>query len=450
VALLTTFVPSREPIDLLASTLEAMVAVRYEHGTLDVWVLDEGDDPAVRALAARLGVHHFSRRDRPEFNQASGPWRAHTKHGNHNAWRAVHEHGYDVVAHLDPEHAPLPDFFERTLGYFHDPDVAFVVTPHVYGNRDDGFVAAAAATHFYPFIGLLQRGGNRIGTPMLIGANHMYRTATWQQIGGYQDSITEDHLTGLVVHASTNPATGCGWKGIYTPDVVSVGEAPTTFTDYFNQQKRWAHGTTEVAMQHSPSLLRRMPAGQRLGYLALQAYYPALAMTWLLTSALLVVTLTTGDGPLARNAEWLLPIWLWANVGQYGVLLWLRRFYLAPHERRALALDAVLLTAITAPVYCAAVVGALARRPVRFVVTGKGDLARADGASTFRYHLAWLAVVAVALGVSIARGGPPAAVTAWVGVAVVVAAVPIAIAFMRAGPIDGMRRRRPHRQGAPG
>ena len=32
---------------------------------------------------------------------------------------------------------------------------------------------------------------------------------------------------GLLI--STNPATGRGWKGIYSPDVVSVGEAPTTF-----------------------------------------------------------------------------------------------------------------------------------------------------------------------------------------------------------------------------
>ena len=179
VALITTFVPSREPIDLLASTLRAMTNVHYDGGTVDVWVLDEGDDSAVRELADSLGVRHFTRRHRPEFNQPTGPWRARTKHGNHNAWRAVHEHRYTVVAHLDPEHAPVPDFFERTLGYFHDPDVAFVVTPHVYANHSDGFVARAAAAHFYPFIGILQRGANRIGTPMLIGATHLYRTAAW-------------------------------------------------------------------------------------------------------------------------------------------------------------------------------------------------------------------------------------------------------------------------------
>jgi cellulose synthase/poly-beta-1,6-N-acetylglucosamine synthase-like glycosyltransferase len=204
VAMLTTFVPSREPIDMLERTLRAMRAVEHR-GPLDVWVLDEGDDPAVRELASSLGVRHFSREGRPEYNQPEGAFRSRTKHGNHNAWRAEHERAYDVVAHLDPEHVPRPGFLRRTLGYFADADVAFVVAPHVYANRNDGFVARAAAAHFYPFLGIIQRGGNGLGSPMLIGAAHLYRVTTWQQIGGYQDSITEDHLTGLCAQAHMNP-----------------------------------------------------------------------------------------------------------------------------------------------------------------------------------------------------------------------------------------------------
>ena len=249
------------------------------------------------------------------------------------------------------------------------------------------------------------------------------------QVGGYQDSITEDHLTALVVFTATNPTTGRGWKGVYTPDVVSVGEAPITFTDYFNQQKRWARGTTEVTMQHSPTLLPRLPTGQRMGYIALQAYYPGLALTWLLSGALLVLALLTGASPLHQSAGWLLPIWLFANAGQYGVLLWLRRFYLASHERRALALNAVVLTAVTGPVYVAAVVGALTRRPVRFVVTGKGRLARADGLSTFRYHLWWLTIIAAALVAGCLRADPPTAVLAWAAAACAIALLPMAIAL---------------------
>ena len=45
VAFVTTIVPSAEPIKLVVPTLEAALQIRYE-GEIDVWLLDEGNDPA--------------------------------------------------------------------------------------------------------------------------------------------------------------------------------------------------------------------------------------------------------------------------------------------------------------------------------------------------------------------------------------------------------------------
>src|SRR6185369_6591294 len=95
VAILTTIVPTKEPIEIVERTLRKMQHIAYA-GSVDVWILDEGDDIEVRRMAARLGVRHFSRKGRPEYNQVSGPYRAKSKAGNHNAWRAEHEHRYDV------------------------------------------------------------------------------------------------------------------------------------------------------------------------------------------------------------------------------------------------------------------------------------------------------------------------------------------------------------------
>src|SRR5262249_59601927 len=107
VAVLTTIVPGKEPLELVERTLRRMRRIAY-CGRVDVWILDEGDDPGVRAMAQRLGVRHFSRKGRPEYNQASGEFRARSKAGNHNAWRAEHEHRYDAVAQIDPRHVPPP------------------------------------------------------------------------------------------------------------------------------------------------------------------------------------------------------------------------------------------------------------------------------------------------------------------------------------------------------
>ena len=257
VAMLTTIVPAKEPLHVVERTLQAMRKVRYR-GSVDVWILDEGDDPGVREMAERLGVLHFTRRGIPEFNQPRGPFRAKTKAGNHNAWRSLYERSYDAVAQMDPDHVPLPCFLERTLGYFRDPDVAFVVAPQVYGNMYDNWVAHGASAQQYLFSGVVERGGNGLDAPLLIGTNHLYRPSAWREIGGYQDSIIEDHLTSMRVQGTINPATGNSWRGVYTPDVLAIGEGPASWTDYFNQQKRWAYGIWEILLK------RKLRAGIRL------------------------------------------------------------------------------------------------------------------------------------------------------------------------------------------
>src|SRR4051794_1119711 len=154
VAMLTTIVPEAEPIELVTPTLVAMRKVVYRAGTVDVWILDEADDPEVRAAAEALGVHHFSRKGRQEFKRRTGRFRSKTKAGNHNAWIAEHGDSYDVVAQLDPDHVPYRTFLEDTLGYFRDMDVAFVVAPQVYGDATAAFVARGAAAQAFVFHGV--------------------------------------------------------------------------------------------------------------------------------------------------------------------------------------------------------------------------------------------------------------------------------------------------------
>ncbi|CAM5444243.1 hypothetical protein STENM223S_04391 [Streptomyces tendae] len=125
VAFLTSFVPGKEPLEMVTKTLEAAVKIRHR-GLMHVWLLDEGDDPEVKAVCERLGVHHFSRKGVAKWNQKKGPHRAKTKHGNYNAWLDAHGDHYDYFASVDTDHVPLPNYLERMLGFFRDPDVGFV------------------------------------------------------------------------------------------------------------------------------------------------------------------------------------------------------------------------------------------------------------------------------------------------------------------------------------
>lgn len=424
VAMLTTIVPSKEPIDVVERTLEAMLRVTYYSGSVDVWILDEGDDPAVRAMAARLGVHHFTRKNRPEFNRPTGIFRARTKSGNHNSWRAEHERGYDVVAQMDPDHVPLPCFLERSLGYFHDPDVAFVVAPQVYGNMYDNWIAHGASVQQYLFSGLVERGGNGLDAPLLIGTNHLYRPAAWRSIGGYQDSIIEDHLTSMRVHGTVNPATGNRWRGVYTPDVVAVGEGPTSWTDYFNQQKRWAYGVWQIKLNRRLTEGIRLSARQRMLYALVQFYYPSVALTLLLGTAATALYLVLGITSAKLDGSVWAVLWSAGMTSWLAMWLWLRRFNLAEHERRDVGTLGFALVLFTGPVYVAAAVSALLRRPLAYAVTAKGELRSPDSPATFRLHLVWAVFAATLLAASFVREYDHPAPRMWAVLALVAGALP--------------------------
>jgi cellulose synthase (UDP-forming) len=387
IAVLTTIVPSKEPVELVAETLRAMRSFEYD-GTVDVWILDEGNDPRMRAIAATLGVHHFSRKDLPAYNRASGPFRAGRKSGNHNAWRDAHEDQYDLVAQMDPDHVPFPEFLTRTVGYFHDPDVAFVVAPQVYGNLLESFVTNGAADQSYVFHGVVQRGANALEAPLLIGTNHVYRPAAWQQIGGYQDSVIEDHLTSLHIHSTLNPETGNLWKGVYTPDVLSIGEGPRSWTDYFNQQYRWAFGIWEIILHHSPRIFRRMPLRRVASYMGLELFYPSVALQWLFGVVIAALYLDCGVSMIDIAATAWLCLWPPTVILQYTLFVSLRRFNLARHERNGIGLNGVLLTLACGPIYVLAGLWALFQRPYTYAVTAKSSLASADSWHTFRLHIA--------------------------------------------------------------
>jgi cellulose synthase (UDP-forming) len=411
VALLTTIVPDREPLAVVTATLAAMRNVRHAEG-LDVWILDEGDDPRVRRAAQDLGVHHFTRRGRPEYNRPSGPFRTRTKAGNHNAWRAEHEAAYDVVAQMDPDHVPLPCFLERTLGYFRDPDIAFVVAPQVYGNMYAGFVQHAAAAQSFVFTGIIQRGGNGLRAPLLIGTNHVYRTRAWAAIGGYQDSLIEDHLTGLTVSGTINSATSNAWRGVYTPDVLAIGEGPTSWTDFFNQQRRWAYGVVDIVLRHSRRLIPRLAFRQRLAYLMLESFYPSCAFAWGVGNATTAIYLLLGVASPRLEWWWTL-VWVCALSSGLSLLGWLRRYNVAPHERGEFGARGMFASLVSGPVYVAAAALAVLRRPLAYAVTPKGTLASKDSMRTFSLQLTWAAGVGGAVGTALLAGHMEPVRTGW-------------------------------------
>ncbi len=413
VAFLTTIVPGKEPIEMVRNTLRAARRIRY-NGVFHVWLLDEGDDPEVKAMCRAEGVRHFSRKGIAEYNRPKGHFKAKTKHGNYNAWVDRHGYRYDVFLSVDPDHVPLANYAERMLGYFRDPDVAFVVgPPQCYANFDN-FVTKAAESQQFPFHSVIQRAANAYGAAMLVGTNNAIRLDALFCIGGLSDSITEDMATGLHLHSRRNPATGAKWRSVYTPDVVAVGEGPSSWSDYFSQQLRWSRGTFEILTGAFWPRFHRLPLGTKLHYLLITTFYPSMALGWVLGAVNAVLFLVFGvTGIVVPPALWL-ALYVDATVFQAWVYIRNRRYNVSPYEQEGSpGLRGMFMSVLSAPIYASSLIATVLRRPAKFVVTPKSDARTRDRLITFRRHLQWAAVLAVALIASVVLGYAVLEVVMW-------------------------------------
>jgi cellulose synthase/poly-beta-1,6-N-acetylglucosamine synthase-like glycosyltransferase len=424
VAFATTIVPSKEPLEVVRRTLAAAREIVHP-GILDVWLLDEEDDPAVRRMCTQLGVKHFTRKGVERWNQKSGPYKTRSKHGNYNSWIAAHGDDYDVLASVDPDHVPVENFLERLLGYFRDPDVAYVVGPQNYANCDN-FVTKGAESQQFPFHSVIQRASNLYNCAMLVGTNNALRISALREIGGLRDSVTEDMATGFAFHTRRNPDSGRRWKSVYTPDVLAHGEGPTTWTDYFSQQMRWSRGTFEVIKHDFWRRFWRLRPGQLLHYGLITTFYPSMAIAWILGAVGAVLYLGVGASGIHVPVNIWVALYTDTAALQFGLYIWNRRYNVSPYEvEGSFGLIGMLMSVLSSPIYASSLISAVLARPARFVVTPKGSAGNADRLFTFRRQLQWGVVIGGALVASLVLHHATLVACFWPMVAFLVCLTPI-------------------------
>jgi cellulose synthase (UDP-forming) len=158
-----------EPVEMVEATARAACAITYPHAT---WILDDGDRPEMRAMAAALGLGYVTRSDdwvdRPR----------HAKAGNLNNALLVTEGEFVLV--LDADQIPDPAILDRTLGWFRDDRVALVQTPQWFSNVTDSDPLGSQAPLFY---GPIQQGKDGWNAAYFCGSNAVLRREALMQLG---------------------------------------------------------------------------------------------------------------------------------------------------------------------------------------------------------------------------------------------------------------------------
>lgn len=248
-----------EPLSILRQTLISCLAQEYPLDRFTVYVLDDGHRVEAQQLAASLGCEYVRRPDRPR----------HAKAGNLN--HALHLSHGELVAIFDVDHVPARTFLKDTVGFFDDPKVAIVQTPHHFYNPDifqrNLRVGEEVKNEQALFFRSLQAGRDTHNSAFFAGSGGLLRRQPLMEIGGFQtQTITEDIHTSMNLHAR-------GYRSCYLNKVLSAGLMPETFDGYLKQRKRWAMGCIQVLLLDNPLTKRGLTLAQRIDYFGSIFYF---------------------------------------------------------------------------------------------------------------------------------------------------------------------------------
>jgi len=226
--------------------LEAASRIRYPAELLQIQVLDDSTDET-RAITERLVGQYRAQGAPIEYHHRAG--RAGYKAG---ALASGLDHATgELIAIFDADFVPPPDFLERSVHHFTDPEVGMVQSRWGYLNRGYSVLTEVQAMlldgHF-----VLEHGA-RCGTGLFFNFNGtagILRRRMIEDAGGWQhDTLTED--ADLSYRAQLR-----GWRFLYLPAIESPSELPIELYAFQVQQSRWAKGLSQVALKLLPRIFR--------------------------------------------------------------------------------------------------------------------------------------------------------------------------------------------------
>lgn len=260
------YIPTyNEDVEIVRKTTLCAIAIEYPKK--QVYVLDDGRAEKYKARRAELqqmcdelGVKMLTRDNND-----------HAKAGNINT--AFKNTDGDLVLILDCDHMPIKKFLLNVVGFFFDPKLAFVQTPHWFYNPDP-FERNLLTRGKIPvgnelFYKVLQKGNDFWNAAFFCGSAAVIRKEYALQIGGIAtETVTEDCHTAFRLHS-------LGYRSFYYDKIMVAGLAPEKFSAYVGQQVRWARGMAQILRIENPLINPKLnlTLPQRLCYFSATSHF---------------------------------------------------------------------------------------------------------------------------------------------------------------------------------
>lgn len=291
--MVSILIPVYNEKDVARHAIEGCLALDYPKDRFEIIVIDDSNDSGVTGgIIDEYPVRHIVRQGR--FGYKAGALNAGLK-----------EAKGEIISVFDADFAPESGYLKKMVGHFEDSGVAVVQGKWKYRNEDANTMTKCASMMSNAFYGSVMRYRDVVGTAIFSGSGGAVRKSALG--GGFRDgAIAEDLDVSLRL-------LGNGWKTVFAEEVMSIGEAPSSFRAFVRQQTRWAFGTTQALLNNWKSILfsGRLNLMQKFELISSSGGYLVTPM----------IVLLYGAGMINSATRWLDPsfmIWTAVTVAGLG------------------------------------------------------------------------------------------------------------------------------------
>jgi len=230
-----------EPPEVVIATLEHLAAQKYANFEVLVCDNNTADEALWRPLERWCA--QANRRPGPRFHFHHVSPLAGAKAGALNYLLDYTAADAELIAVVDADYLAEPDFLSRMTGFFADPKIGFVQSPHDY--RPDGSLYQRLCYWEY-------MPPNRVGLASVneydcaytIGTMCILRKDAIRAAGGWAEwCLTEDSEISIRIRA-------LGYEGVFTNETFGRGLIPETYEDLKKQRFRWTGGPVQQLLAH--------------------------------------------------------------------------------------------------------------------------------------------------------------------------------------------------------
>lgn len=232
----TVQLPIFNEADVVGQLVQAVSALDYPRDRLQIQILDDSTDDT--ALICRRHAEELQQRGfDAEYRHRTD--RTGFKAGALDAAMATVKGEFICI--FDADFQPAPDYLQKTVHFFTDPQVGIVQARWIHSNLRFSLLTRLQGILLDGHLMMEQTSRSRQGEFCNFnGTAGLWRRRAIDEAGGWKhDTLTED--LDLSYRSQL-----LGWKFVYLNDVVVPSELPPDMDGFKSQQHRWTKGSVQV------------------------------------------------------------------------------------------------------------------------------------------------------------------------------------------------------------